>query len=71
MVKSKLGYFGLSEQLFLSMDYQQAKAFVKQRILDIERQHDLNGARRHLISRTNLNRVVPMPFIKNLKNSDY
>ena len=61
--ENKLGYYGFSHQYLMSISYYQAKSLVKQKILDIERQHDL----RDIIG---INRNTSMPYISELENSE-
>lgn len=58
----KLCYYSLYKQFLLNMEHRSVKPFLKQRILDIERQHDLSQVKCYLPETEHLNKVTLMPF---------
>ena len=49
------------------MSYDQVKSLIKQRILDIERQHELNLVKAHLRDIIGFKRNTSMPYVSELE----
>nr|XP_016847415.1 PREDICTED: uncharacterized protein LOC107982573 [Anolis carolinensis] len=67
----KLASLGLSPQILTSMGYDQAKAQIKQRITDIERQIDLSNAPSFITSGDSRGSTSPMEYLTKLEVANH
>ena len=70
VLENKFGYYRFSHHYLMSMSYNQAKSLIKQRILDIERQYDLNRVKAHIRDIIGINGNTSMPYVSELENPE-